>query len=123
MSGTLLRVIPSLRLPLMSSTFSWPLATGHWPLPEVLLGLQAAEVIEGPVDRADGDAGHAAGVVEVAEEQQVFVVVRVLQRLADAGAGRAVAAGEQVHVVLDQPGGAPGERAPECIEAGGDVIL
>src|SRR4051794_36109118 len=85
---------------------------------EVIFLLQAAEVIERLVDRADGSPGDAPGLVEVAEELEVVEMVGRLERPPHAGIERTVAMPEQVHVMLDQPGRPLGDRAAEGLDGG-----
>ena len=78
--------------PVRGAVYSWGrLGTCPTGLPSLVAAFQFLQVVQGLVHGADDGARHAAGVVQLAQQQQVLEVRRRLQLAAQLGAERAAA--------------------------------
>src|SRR5262249_40707836 len=85
-----------------STTTGYPASSSATRAASAIPSSQLLEVVERLVDGADHRPGHAAGVVQLAQQEQVLEVRRGFQLAAHLRRQLALAVQVGVHVVLDE---------------------
>ena len=97
------------------------LVTGF--LLQVALVFQTFDVSQDLLERFDGLSRDSPGVIERAKQLEILVILGGFELAFQSRAQGTVPAGEQVHVMFDQPECPLGDRTAERLDARDDVVV